>query len=118
MRLRHEWNAIIGCCMCVRAKKHCECWACATLPLAPSATHHLPDGIATARDFQTQLFGDATAHDHGSVDAQLRHREIMLADIAARIVGFLRAVVQRNITLFGLPVGMVLHTTEDVLSIA
>ena len=75
-----------------------------------------PDGIAAARYFQTEILGNAAAHDGGSVDAQLRHREIVLADRAlAILLHFLCTVVQGHVAVLRFPVDVVLHTAEDEL---
>ena len=120
MCFRYERDAIVGrgVCVCVRAEKHSERWACATLPLAPSAAHHLAYGIAAARHLQTELLGDATAHDRGRVDAQLRHWESMLARRAlASLLHFLGTVMQGHVAILRLSVDVMLHTAEDELSI-
>ena len=81
--------------MGIGVKKHCERWARATLPLASSATHDLPNGVSTARHLQSELVGNPPAHDRGSLDAEFRHRKIMLADRAlALLLHFFRTVVQ------------------------
>ena len=100
MRLRHEWNTIIGGSMCIGAEKHSERWTRATLPLASSATHHLANGVATARHLQSELFGNPPAHDRGSLDAEFRHGKVMLADRAlALLLHFFRTVMQGLIAI-------------------
>ena len=120
MCFRYERDAIVGrgVCVCVRAEKHSERWACATLPLAPSAAHHLAYGILAAKHFQTELLGDATAHDRGSVDPQLRHRESMRAYRAlANLIHFLGTIMLGHVAILRVPVDVMLHTAEEELSI-
>ena len=118
VRLWHEWNAIIRGRVRVRPKEHSERWTRATLPLASSATHHLPDCIPTARHLQAELLGDAPTHDHRSVNAELRHREIMFAHRAlASLLHFLGTVMQGHIAILRFPVDVMLHTAEYELSI-
>ena len=104
--------------MSIGAKKHCKRWARATLPLAPSATQHLPNGVATAGHLQSELFGNPPAHDRGSLDAQFRHGKIVFADRAlALLLHFFGTVMQGFIAILGFFVDAMLHTTENVLRI-
>ena len=120
----HLWNqgqAVVGCCVRIGPEQDGERWRGAALPPAASTADDLSQCVAAAGHSKPKFLCNSTAHRKRSLNTQLGHGEVVLADLAATTLPFvfclLRTIMQWHVSILGLPVHMVLYATEDILGI-
>ena len=121
MRSRCRWDAIVRHRVGVRSEVHGQSWSRATLPSTSASPQKYPIGIASARDLQIELLGEALANENRFTRSRFT-REVVLADLGdpcgllpsllfgASVERFMLSILARFMH-------MVLHTAEHKLGI-